>query len=223
MLKRATLVAAIAALLLLAAGLAFLSTGLAEKELAQVSRRAALLVQFGDGSYVTRCISFDEEAISGLELLMRSGLPIVTWGGAVCRIDQEGCDYPARACFCQCQGASCQYWSYWHWRNDRWVYSQVGAADHLVRDGDVEAWLWGTAQVPPVAVSFAKVCASADVAPNGGMDSSLSEDTDTGQPAIQESGSSRSLSVPIGQYVMFLGMAFGLAVGFWLVRRRHRE
>ena len=54
--------------------------------------RAALVVRAGDGSVQTKCVSFSEAAISGEELLKRSGMTVVMnhnsgLGGAVCSIN----------------------------------------------------------------------------------------------------------------------------------------
>lgn len=193
-----------------------------EPAAAQSERRAALIAQFGDGSYVTRCVSFSEESITGLELLVRSGLEVSLWGGAVCRIEQEGCDYPAQTCFCQCKGSSCQYWSYWHLRDGEvspstgqgnWTYAQIGSGDYRVGDGDVEAWLWGDAQTPPVAISFAEVC--------GPSAASSTEDI-ASETAIGSTQESSGQSIPLAQYAIFAVMAVGLAAGFWFVRGRQR-
>ena len=193
-----------------------------EPAAAQSERRAAVIAQFGDGSYVTRCVSFSEESITGLELLVRSGLEVSLWGGAVCRIEQEGCDYPAQTCFCQCKGSSCQYWSYWHLRDGEvspstgrgnWTYAQIGSGDYRVGDGDVEAWLWGDAQTPPVAVSFAEIC--------GPSAASTTEDT-PGETVIGSTQESPGQSIPLAQYAVFAVMAVGLAAGFWFVRGRQR-
>lgn len=168
----------------------------------QLSHRAGLVIQFGDGSHITRCISFTGDSISGLELLMRSGLDVVTWGGAVCRIEQYGCEHPAEPCFCQCKGAKCLYWSYWHWREGRWVYSSVGSADYLVRDGDIEGWAWSNGQPPPV-VSIDQVCSPHSTAT-------------ASQTARQVSQSAMLL-----QYAAFVFMTVVLASGF-LFLQKHR-
>lgn len=188
-----------------------------EPAAAQTQGRVALIVQFGEGSHITRCVSFSEDSITGLEVLTRSGLQVSLWGGAVCRIEQEGCDYPAEPCFCQCKGSSCQYWSYWHWQDGEasssagrggWTYAQVGAGDHRVHDGDVEAWLWGDAQTPPVALSFADVCGLSGAA--------TSAPSETAVASTQASGQGVSLT----QYAVFAVMAIALVAGFWFVRRR---
>jgi hypothetical protein len=192
-------------------------SGAAEPGADQTESRAALLVQFGDGSYVTRCVSFAGDSIAGLELLARSGLEANLWGGAVCRIQEEGCAFPAQPCFCQCMGSSCKYWSYWHWREDGWAYSQIGSGDYRVHDGDADAWLWGNAQAPPIALSFAEVCGPSRAATAALNDTApRPEDGETTPAATHQSSRGASPN----QYAVFLIMAIALVAGFWL-RRRH--
>ena len=201
----------------------------------QKEQRAGLIVQFGDGSYVTCCISFAEESITGSELLTRSGLDITSWGTAVCRIEQEGCEYPAERCFCQCLATPCRYWSYWHWRNGRWVYSQVGAGYHRVRDGDTDAWVWGDGQSPPPVVPFEQICSS--VEPSAGRSAPMPTPipTATPEPAAQLSSNAShtpspvatpaptgSPGAPIVQYAAFALVAAALLGGFFL-RSREQE
>ncbi len=76
----------------------------------ETPHRAGLVVRHGDGRVVTRCVTFSEESISGVELLRRSGLAatFAAYGGlgyGVCVIDGQGCD--SGDCFCQCRGATC--------------------------------------------------------------------------------------------------------------------
>ena len=120
---------------------------------AQAPNQAGLVVQLGDGSLITRCIDFSESEINSYDLLLRSGLTVVTSGDptvgmAVCNIEAEGC--PASDCFCQCKGSTCTYWSYWHLVDGAWQYSSLGASGHTAAPGDVEGWHWGEAQPPPV-------------------------------------------------------------------------
>jgi hypothetical protein len=145
---------------------------------AQQSHRAALVVQFGDGSVVTACVDFTAENIDGAELLRRSGLSVVVdphsgFGEAICMISSggasNGCDYPAQECFCHCQGTHCVYWAYYHFQNGRWVYSEVGPSHWLVKDGDVEGWAWGsgareggsTNAEPPI-MRFSDICGAVE-------------------------------------------------------------
>jgi hypothetical protein len=128
---------------------------------AQGTNRAGLVVRFGEGSVVTRCIEFSESEISGYEVLQRSGLHVVPsqpsgMGVAICKIEDTGC--PASDCFCQCQGESCVYWSYWHLVDGQWLYSPAGASAYKAHDGEVQGWSWSQDTAPP-AVAFDEICA----------------------------------------------------------------
>lgn len=131
---------------------------------AEGPHRVALIVVHGDGHVTTHCISFSEDEISGGEVLRRAGLNVrftgyAGFGAGVCAIDGEGCPLENQDCFCQCPGTACNYWSYWHWKDGRWLYSQVGAEGYRVRDGDIEGWIWGDAKSPPPAMVFEQICA----------------------------------------------------------------
>ncbi len=150
-------------LLFLIASLLLFATPVA----AQEQNRAGLVIVHGDGSVVTQCIAFAEESISGAELLARSGLDLSLeasgMGATICRIDGEGCDFPAETCFCQCQGSPCIYWSYWRLNDGAWRYSNLGAGNTTLRHGDVDGWRWGAgtvdkAEAPP-RVAFEDICA----------------------------------------------------------------
>ena len=123
---------------------------------AQSPNRAALVVIFGDGSTTTRCVSFEEDTITGYELLEQSGFSFVasfeTQGAAICKIEEDGC--PANDCFCQ---SPPDYWSYWHLAEDDWVYSYQGSGLYTVEDGIVDGWAWGPGEPPPM-VSFDQIC-----------------------------------------------------------------
>lgn len=135
--------------------------------------QAALVIVHGDGSVVTRCVAFEESQISGFDLLQRSGLDInleaSTMGATICRLDGEGCTFPAQSCFCQCEGSSCRYWSYWRWADGEWRYSQQGASNSTVLPGSIDGWVWGAGAVdqasPPPALTFADVCTPATPTP----------------------------------------------------------
>ena len=125
---------------------------------AQETNRVGLVVRFGDGSHVTRCVEFSEPEISGYDALMNSGLDVVAAGWAICDIEGEsGC--PVEDCFCQCHGIPCTYWTYWHLVDGNWDYSGVGAGVYKVHGGDVEGWSWGAGEPPPV-VPFDQICVS---------------------------------------------------------------
>jgi len=127
------------------------------------AHRVALIVMHGDGSVTARCVAFNEDAISGAEVLRRAGLNVrftgyTGFGAGVCAIDGEGCPLESQDCFCQCPGSTCNYWSYWHWRDGRWQYSQVGADSYQAHDGDIDGWIWGDAKSAPPAIPFDQIC-----------------------------------------------------------------
>lgn len=142
----------------------------ASAEAAGEPHRAGLLIVHSGGRVSQRCVEFTEESIDGLALLQRSGLDLNvdasnSVGVAVCRIDNEGCAFPDQECFCECQGATCVYWSYWRRTpGGDWQYANMGASSGIVREGDVDAWVWGAgnaaaSQLPQV--SFDDICAPA--------------------------------------------------------------
>jgi hypothetical protein len=138
--------------LTLALLLTLLSRGGSSTTRAQQTNRVGLVVGFGDGTVISRCIPFSDSGISGYEVLMRSDLDVTTNGGAVCRIEGTGC--PASDCFC----AIPDYWSYWHLIDGAWQYSESGAPVTTVHDGDVEGWNWGTE--PPPTLLFHQICST---------------------------------------------------------------
>lgn len=132
--------------------------------------RAALAVSFGNGELDKVCVRFGEPEIGGDELLTR-GRPEtgLSFDGAVCSIGNEGC--PSTDCFCKCADlGNCQYWAYYQWKENDWLYSQWGVlamADAvIVRDGDMQAWVWGSGDdqtgPPPPQVTFDEICTSAN-------------------------------------------------------------
>jgi len=130
--------------------------------LAQAPNRAGLAIQFPDGQIETTCVEFEEDQISGLELLNRSGLVVKVdhssgLGAKVCKIEETGCNYPEEDCWCQCQGSPCAYWNYWLLKNGQWVYSPLGAGSRRLGDGDVDGWAWGDGQPPP-HISLGEIC-----------------------------------------------------------------
>jgi hypothetical protein len=129
--------------------------------------RVGLVVRFGDGSVVSRCVEFSEPSLSGYEVLARAGLTVVAefsgLGAAVCKVQNDGCNYPAETCFCQCEGSPCVYWVYHHLVEGAWQYSGFGASSYQVSNGAVEGWAWGEGDpnggVQPPVMTFEQICA----------------------------------------------------------------
>jgi len=117
---------------------------------------AGLVVQLGDGSTRTFCIYFENDRISGYELLQRSGLPIIaerdSTSIAICKIEDYGC--PEEDCFC---ASPPDYWSYWHLEDEDWMYSTLGSVVDDITHGDVDGWAWGSANPPPL-IPFNEIC-----------------------------------------------------------------
>ena len=131
--------------------------------------RAGLVVQFGDGSVRSYCIAFEGESITGLDLLLKSGLNVTAegfggMGGLVCKIEGEGCDYPGEACVCKSYGPQGVYWSYHHLRQGKWKTSSMGAGGYRVRNGEVDGWAW-SAGTAPVVRTFEQLCGGVQPAP----------------------------------------------------------
>ncbi|MDQ3706547.1 MAG: hypothetical protein M3437_15280 [Chloroflexota bacterium] len=131
----------------------------------QGENHAGLVVQFGDGTTNTYCIPFTGETITGLDLLLKSGLDVIAetqgaLGGWVCKIGPEGCNFPEQACVCQSYGPGGKYWVYNHLRDGAWKFSSLGASSYKVRNGEVDGWAWSSGKGPSVTPSFAELCAA---------------------------------------------------------------
>lgn len=120
---------------------------LADEEL----HHAGLVVRDAEGRMTYAWVPFTEEAIHGIELLRRSGIPVVTVGfGAlgegVCSIAGQGCGVgECRRNVCQGATANAPYWQYF--KQDPsdpavWTWQPLGASSSTVEDGDVFGWSW---------------------------------------------------------------------------------
>ena len=150
---------------------------------AQGENQVGLIVVHENGNTLQQCISFEQEEITGVDLLQRANeatgldyLPDSSGGNdtIICRIDNQGCNFPAEPCFCQCGAEGpCRVWSYWYFDEGaggggtNWVYSQLGAGYPTVRHGDVKAWVWIERASPnsedggsmPPDLTFEDICA----------------------------------------------------------------
>lgn len=163
--------------------------------------RAGLVVVKGDGEVISRCVEFSEESISGYDLIAASGVAFsseaAAMGATICSLDGEGCSSPQESCFCQCKSSPCVYWSYWLHEEDGWSYSNLGAANQRVRNGELQGWVWGagtsgSAPEPP-EMRFADVCAAPSTAPEAAPEVALAA---TPQPAGALEAVSASEAVP---------------------------
>jgi hypothetical protein len=136
-------------------------------------QRAGLVVQYADGTVETHCVRFSEPQISGLALLERAEVPMITQGSplgtAVCKIGPDGCDFPSEPCFCAQDGMRAVYWSLHIREGDAWTYANRGAADVAVTDGTIHGWAWGTGDssvgAQPPLLDLATICGPVAEAP----------------------------------------------------------
>jgi len=131
---------------------------------------AALVVEHGSGSVVTRCVAFDAATVTGEQLLDSSG---VAWSGqtfggfgaAVCAMDEEPAQYVS------CPGKD-GYWAVFvATGGGEWELSPVGISSLKLGDGDAEGFRYvpvsGDPMPPPPA---AGACAGAAAsAPAGAL------------------------------------------------------
>jgi hypothetical protein len=134
---------------------------------------AGLVVQHGDGTIDSFCIAFSGDGVSGEEMLRRAAVPYEQVSGLVCSVGSrpdEGCrgasSFESCACKCRSGGSDCVYWSYFTRRyGQSWVYSAIGFAGQVARNGDLQAWRWGkagpTSAPAPSDVTFEQVCGHA--------------------------------------------------------------
>lgn len=153
--------------------------------------RAGLVVDFGDGRAREFCVPLGAGKVTGLDLLLRSGLDVAyeDHGGGqvtVCRIAGEGCDFPSRPCFCRCADPSrdCRFWGYYLLEGGTWVFSEEGAGSRPVAGGAVQGWRFGEheggAGAPRVA-GLEEICARAAAArPEGELLRALRPPSDQG-------------------------------------------
>lgn len=197
------------------------------------NNQAGLVVRFDDERVETYCVSFEEAEITGRELMERAGLALefeeVGLGASVCRVEDVGCG--SGNCFCQCQGGSCEYWSYWHLRDGEWRYAMSGASITAVQAGDVQGWSWGsgsvTEAIAPPDVTFEDVCAAEEdaleTAAEGGESVAISTPQATSEPAAEEGSSGEEGAGPIpGSYLFFGLLVLALGVMAIVASRRRR-
>jgi hypothetical protein len=175
---------------------------------AEQQNRAGIVVRLSNDDIRKMCVFFDEESITGFELLQRAGLETEVdespLGTAVCKIGGSGCGRDD--CFCRYP----TFWGYWTRGVGReaWRFSDVGSRERKVVDGSLDGWSWGRdGKPPPPNVTLDDVCPASAAA------ASVS-------PAIRRSEEPASAERP--NYLPFAGFAVGLVVLSWLAYRRRR-
>ncbi len=120
---------------------------------ADAPHRVAVVVEHGDGTFMSACVGFATDAISGIDALASSGMGYATegfggFGQAICQLDGEPATYPS-----SCFGTGGSYWAVFVARNGTsWSLSSLGVSSLRLRDGDAEGFRYdpqsGTAVAP---------------------------------------------------------------------------
>jgi hypothetical protein len=189
---------------------------------------AGLIVRDGEGRVTYAWVPFPEETISGIELLKRSGIPVVTVGfGAlgegVCSIAGQGCGAAeCRRNVCQGSAIDAPYWQYF--KQDasdpaNWRWQPLGASATTVRDGDVFGWSW-TAREPHLPGLPAREIASLAGAGDGvGAEARFRTYLPEGVSAVTRAAPPDVLTTAIAAGIL-IGIATSSVV---LVRQRRME
>ena len=146
---------------------------------AQRPNGAGLVIQHGDGTLIYAYVQFEEEQISGIDLLTRSGIsatiaPFGGLGGGVCSINGEGC--PADNCWCESYTNPAYYWHYYILDAGTWVELPLGASSRMLGDGDIDAWSWNAGEHGLPATTIDEIAAL------NGVDRNQPEPTPTPLP-----------------------------------------
>ncbi len=111
-----------------------------------------VIVQFGDGTTLTRYLEFNTP-VDRLTALEATGLSSETAfaGDAVCKIEEEGCPGTDTDCWCECPFTPeepCTFWIYFPMNEsgDGWGDMNTWPLPEL-EDGHVSAWVWGEVDV----------------------------------------------------------------------------
>jgi hypothetical protein len=142
---------------------------LADEEL----HHAGLVVRDAEGRMTYAWVPFAEEAIDGIDLLRRSGIPVVTvgfgaLGDGVCSIGGQGCGVAeCRRTVCQGSAADAPYWQYFEQDPGDpavWTWQPLGASSSRVEDGDVFGWSWTAGDPALPALPPAEIASRAGAA-----------------------------------------------------------
>jgi len=192
---------------------------LADEEL----HHAGLVVRDAEGRMTYAWVPFAEEAIDGIDLLRRSGIPVVTvgfgaLGDGVCSIGGQGCSVAdCRRTVCQGSTADAPYWQYF--AQDPvdpavWTWQPLGASSSTVEDGDVFGWSWTAGDPGLPALSPAEIASRAGAVDRAATESVFRTDLPDGVTIMVNApppdGPTTAVAVAI--LVVIAGAAFALAV-----------
>ena len=195
---------------------------------------AAVVVRHGDGGITYALVAFPEDEISGMELLRRSGISLITvsFGGlgeAVCTLEGEGCGVgDCRKRLCQTGDPSSPFWQYFRQESPgAWVVVPLGVSSTRVQDGDVDGWSWTShdANLPALTVESVRDLIGADAdaltLPADGSSVAVKREYDaSGKLRTKKSSNAPSAGEVISGMVALVLLA---AAGVLIVRRNRRQ
>lgn len=104
---------------------------------------AGIVIQNSNGEIITRCVEFDETAITADELLLRSGFKTVisetSFGKAICFLHDDGIEDEGN-CFGHPLG---WFWEFFVHNGTEWESSLVGITEAVVTDGSLIGFDFG--------------------------------------------------------------------------------
>jgi hypothetical protein len=180
---------------------------------------AGIVIQPGDGTVTYAYVPLDE-SVSGIELLRRSGVSLLTVGfGAlgegVCKIEETGCEIgPCRTRLCQTGDRNSPYWRYFQQDEaGAWVAAPLGGSATRIEPGEIDGWSWtpDEAGLPVVEVADIPRLAGAE----GALNEAHFARYDANGNLVEESTLS---SLDTWSYLLVAGILAALAV-FALVLR----
>ncbi len=154
---------------------------------------AGVIIDYGDGTFETACVAFDEPSITGHQLMTRTGIPY------------ETVSYPSGDALTAIREVSATgtfYWSYWYRDpvTDTWQSYPVGFDDATITDGSVDGWHfvdWNVWPSPPPGVNL-PLGAICGLEPFEPVYRGLDPDRTVAAPVRASWGDSIDLVVPFG-------------------------
>lgn len=180
---------------------------------------AGIVIRSEDGSMTYAYVPLDEST-NGIELLRKSGVPVVTigfggLGDGVCKIQQTGCDVSScRARLCQTGDRESPYWRYFQPDSSgNWVAAPLGGSATMVQPGEIDGWSWTpeASFLPAVDLSEIPELAGA----TGDPESPHFATYDANGTLL---GARDEAGIPVYQYAEFTGVLIAVA-GFGLFLR----
>jgi hypothetical protein len=187
--------------------------------------RAGLVVIHGDGSRTVAVVAFPEDEITGIELLHRSGIDMLSipFGGlgeGICQLEREGCDVvECRRTVCQ-TSRDAPFWQLFDRvaADGTLASAPLGGSATRIRDGEVAVWAWTGTDLDLPAFRLDEVAAESGLAGDEWATFGAGERT-----AVINSGYASVSDEPIGLMSGALGLLLVVLAGAAiLVTRRVR-